>query len=126
MVKIVAQALVITSILALDTIQKAAKLLPSALILKDEDKQPLFAIGAGAAGSISSAGVTYNSTSADGKAQATIMLPNGIAADKREDYVRDNFGASLVLLARAEAHTEEALAERQHEIDVVLTGMEVQ
>lgn len=126
--KIVGQSLVVTSSLKTDTIKKAEKLVPKSLVLmqgEGEDKEQVCKLGIAYDSGVSKAGLNFSSTSADGLAQATILLPN-VKADERKGWVEDNYGMTFVYAAQIEAQVEAALNEHANTIDTIFGNIEVQ
>jgi hypothetical protein len=105
-VKITGRAMVVRSIPA-ETIQLVSKYEPQALQLKNEANEVIFGIECNKAGSgsISSHGISFNDVAADGSAQVTILIPNGITDIKA--WVKDNFTTAL---ARLETVAPEAIS----------------
>lgn len=102
-IKIAGNAIVLTSALKFETIQKMEKYNKNALCLvevKNDEENEIFRIGTGKSSSISKYGVTFMEANKDGYAVATILLPEGIA-DKKT-YIKDNFGTALLLLSDLE------------------------
>lgn len=127
--KIVGQAFVFTSALATETIKKAERLVPDALVLTQEkngEVEQLASIGIAKEAAISKYGVTFSATSKDGKAQGTIKFPASVKTDDRKSYIEENFGLTLVHASAIEAQVEAALAERQATVDGLFGNMEVE
>lgn len=111
-IKIVGNALVLTSKLKFATIQKMEKYNPDALCLvevKGEDENEIFRIATGKTSNISKYGITFMEANKDGFATATVLFPEG-TKDKRE-FVKDNFATSLFMLADLEDAVLTACAE---------------
>ena len=83
---IAGNALVFTSEIKLEDVKLLSKANPNALILFDDEKEPVFAIGVGnfESGSIGKLGVTIDSTSRNENGFATVtgIIPEGIADAK--------------------------------------------
>ena len=104
-VKVVGDAMVLTSGVTFDDIKKVAKYRPEALILKGgkDNKEELFRIGVTTGkGNVNQYGVSFakESRGEQGFAQLTIMLPDG-AKDVKE-YVSDTYGRAILLLNKLE------------------------
>lgn len=110
-IKIAGNAVVLTSKLKFATIQKMEKYNKDALCLvetKNDEENEIFRIGTGKVSSIGKFGITFMEADKNGFAVATIMLPAGVT-DKKE-YIKDNFGTTLFMLADLEAAVETACA----------------
>lgn len=123
-IKIVGQALIITSAITFKDIERAKKLSPDCLTVRDEDKNPTFLLTIGDKPALSTLGASFNASNAEGKAQMTLMLPN-MAEDKRIAYVTDTYGAALVAAIGAEAHFNSLWESRSAAIAAALNNMEV-
>ena len=99
-IRVVGTALIITSIIQFTALELLKKFSPESLILKDEKGNQLFRIGVGITAELSKFGVVFNSANAEGYAQATLMLPNGIEDVKQ--FVVDNFGQTITALQNFE------------------------
>lgn len=93
-----------------EQLKKLKKYNPSALILNDADKKPIFMVDLGNMGSISSAGIVFDGTTHDGKSLAcfTKLMPNDIC--DANSWVMDNIGTAILKLNKLEANIEAALA----------------
>jgi hypothetical protein len=127
-IKIVGKALVITSSVKKAVIEKAAKLVKSSLTLYKEvngEQEPVCSIGIGKVAGINSNGITFDSANKDGFAQATIVLPD-MKAEERKAYVEDNFGLTLVNASVIEGQLETALADRAATLSTIMDNVEVE
>ncbi len=98
-IKIVGNALVLTSKLKFATIQKMEKYNKDALCLvevKNDEENEIFRIGTGKTSAIGKYGITFMEASKEGNATATVLFPEGVT-NKRE-YVKDNFANVLFML----------------------------
>lgn len=126
-VKLVGGACVIESGETLEHIKLLKKYRPDALKLYSEGdkKEEIFAVGfTNGAGSISSFGVSFGSTTnADGKAIVTMMIPEGEADAKKwaEDYI----GTSIIRLNKLEGSLKDAIAEVDAEKTLVANSIKV-
>jgi hypothetical protein len=109
LIRIVGNAIVLTSNLKLDTIKKMEKYNNNALCLvevdKDEERE-IFRIATGATCSISKYGITFAEANKDGYATATVLFPNGIT-DKKT-FVKDEMGQTIFMLKQLEKIVENA------------------
>ncbi len=103
-VKIAGDAVVITSTMKLEDLNTLKKYRPDALVLKDENKEPIFAVGTTSTGrgDINEFGVTFDSEARDDtkKAVVTVVVPTGIADIKA--YVADKLGMAINNLNKLE------------------------
>lgn len=98
-VKIVGNALILTSKLKFDTLKKIEGNNNNALCLLDSDKEDaeeIFRIATGKVSSISKYGIVFGEKTADGFARATILLPEDVT-DKKT-FVKENFGKCIFML----------------------------
>lgn len=127
-IKIVGQALVITSSLKRDDIETLAKYNPKALRLvekqKDSDVEK-FRVSVGEGNSISRCGISFGNVTADGLAQCSVLLPN-MEADKRADFVKNELGMALYSLSQIETQTAAALTTVKATLDTVMAGVTVE
>lgn len=111
-IRIVGNAMVLTSKLKLATIQKMEKYNPKALglyeINKDEEVE-VFKIMSGKLSSINKFGIVFAEANKDGYAVATTLFPADIK-DKKE-FIKDNFATVLFMLEDLEAAIETSCAE---------------
>lgn len=110
-IKIVGNALVLTSKLKFATIQKMEKYNRNALCLvevKNDEENEIFRIGTGKTSNISKFGITFMEANKDGFATATVLFPEG-TTDKRE-FIKDNFATTLFMLNDLENAVETACA----------------
>lgn len=111
-IKIVGNALVLTSKLQFATIQKMEKYNRDALCLiedKNDEEIEIFRIGTGKTSAINKYGVTFMEANKDGFATATVLFPEG-TKDKRE-FVKDNYATVLFMLEDLEDAVETSCAE---------------
>lgn len=109
-VTVLGNALVISSALKLEDIRTLEKYAPEALQLKNEDKEVVFAVGAGKSGDVSKYGVTFADELPDGSGLAAITMTHSYKADDNiPSKVADLFGQALANLNRVEAQAPAAL-----------------
>lgn len=124
---IVGSSCVVKSTLTPADIKRIKKFHPEALVMEDEDGDPVFAIDIDEEmpGSINNNGACFgNATSSDGKATITIVLDP--AAENTEDLVYDRLGRALMYLKDMEEQLAEALPEldtEEREIRSMITRM---
>ena len=124
---IVGSSCVVKSTLTPSDIKRIKKFHPEALVMEDEDGDPVFAIDIDEEmpGSINNNGACFgNATSSDGKATITIVLDP--AAENTEDLVYERLGRALMYLKDMEEQLAEALPEldtEEREIRSMITRM---
>lgn len=95
-IKVTGRAVVVRFIEAA-MIKLVSKYEPQALLLKNEDKEPIFGVECTkGSGSISAHGVSFNDVAADGTAQLTFMVPGDVKDIKA--WVKDNFTTAFARL----------------------------
>lgn len=77
---------------------------PGALVLKDEKDKPIFAIGVGAVGSVSPAGIVFDGTAiGSGTACMSFKLPDTVTDEaSAKAWVMDEIGLAIVKLGQLE------------------------
>lgn len=125
-IKVTGNAVVITSALTVKQIETAAKYRPQALLLLDEDKNPVFAVGiGGGTGSITKHGAVFSRT-ADAEGRATITLITAFPDDAdRKEFVADLLGNAVLNLNKLEATLPAVLGEVAAEKAAVLEGITI-
>lgn len=111
-IKIVGNALVLTSKLKFATIQKMEKYNRDALCLvevKNDEENEIFRIGTGKTSNISKFGITFMEANKDGFATATVLFPEGTT--NKKEFIKDNFATTLFMLNDLENAVETACAE---------------
>lgn len=104
-IKVVDQAVVLTSELTNGQLEKASKFFPEALKLIKEDKKgneyEVGAIIVGKEGQISSYGVVFPKGAKDEKAAVTVTIPK-MDKDAAKKNVKETFGKALMLVTDIE------------------------
>lgn len=111
-IRIVGNAIVLTSKLKFATIQKMEKYNSNALCLIEkngEEENEIFRVMTGKLSSIAKHGIVFAEANKDGYAVATTLFPVGVT-DKKE-YIKDNFATVLFMLKDLEAVIETSCAE---------------
>lgn len=118
-ITLIGKAIVITSAVKSATIKQLKKFSPASLVKKDDKGAPVYAIDLSVKGTvgISKNGITFNGTSKEGFAQATVLVPDGTATSA--EYVVDNFGAALFELDSFETEVNAAYADLAAQIKAV-------
>jgi hypothetical protein len=124
-IKVVGQAVVITSSIKKADLEKAQQLEPGLVILCDEEKSPLFAatFHKRERADISGYGIQFNTKNADGFCQATILVPEGVVPDKRIAWLKDTYGQALAKLVKLEAQFTEKFKAATAAIDAAFEGI---
>lgn len=111
-IKIVGNALVLTSKLKFTTIQKMEKYNRDALCLievKGDEENEIFRIGTGKTSSIGKYGITFMEANKEGYATATILFPEN--TQNKKEFIKDNFATALFMLNDLEDAVITACAE---------------
>lgn len=113
-VKIVGGACVIESGETLENLKLLKKYRPNALKLFSNEggkKEEVFAVGiTGGTGSLNEFGVSFGSTTTeDGKATVTMMIPEGVAEPKK--WAEDRIGVAILHLNKVEDGFADAIAD---------------
>lgn len=101
-IKLLGDAVVITSAIELKKLNLVKKYEPKALVLMEE-KNEIFRVTTGANASISKSGVCFNSADNEGMASMTLTLPANMATEAKIEYVKEQYGYGLLALNSMEA-----------------------
>lgn len=127
-ITIAGDAVVVTSSFKLEDIRTIEKYRPKKLILMggDDDKEPVFAIGATSSpGIINSVGASFGGESHDEQKLATITMSTvGFTGDIK-DWVADKLGAAIINLNKLEETLAGVLNEIEAEKAAVLSNITV-
>ena len=99
---------------------------PEALRLVDEDKHVYFAIGVSKVGSISKDGIDFDGTTKEGTLYVSVHtngMPN--EDDNRRTFLEEQFGATLVKLAKIEQQVAEALTAQATAITAIADSITI-
>lgn len=113
-ITVVGNALVVTSTLKFEDIEKVSKFKPEALILKNEKDVPIFAIGTTSeSGSINSLGAIFDGATRDGEGLATITMaiPFEATNDELKETVAEEYSGAFASLKKLEASIPEVVKE---------------
>ena len=126
-VKIVGNAVVFTSALKTEELEKVKKFTKSGLKLKDEKGNDIFEIAytPGSHSAISNYGINYGEKNAEGYAQATLMLDEAIKAEDRLETVLDVYAIAIGNLNTLENYIREAAAEVNKSVEDIKGSIEV-
>jgi hypothetical protein len=95
-IKIVGDAVVLTSSIKFADIKTMSKFKPQPLKLKDlETKEIVFVVETAEKASISKFGVAFNAVNADGFAEMTLLIPQ---TEDKKAFVKDTYGYVLLSL----------------------------
>ena len=120
-IKIAGNAIVLTSTLKFETIQKMEKLDKNSLCLvevKNDEENEVFRIATGKQGSISKYGIVFSEANKNGYATATVLLPENVT-DKK-GYIKENFMTTLIMLNQL----EEVVATHCAELETMYENLE--
>ena len=110
-VKILGNAVVITSELTTEQLGTVKKFTKDGLKLKDEKGNETFTIAyTPGKSAISDYGINYGEENTEGYAQATLMLDESIKAEDRMNVVLDNYAIAIGNLTTLESYVREAYA----------------
>lgn len=110
-IKILGESAVITSTLKAEGLETLKKFKQEHLTILNDREEVVYAVGMaqGGRGSVTDYGITFNNRDAEGFAQVTITLPDGIAAEERANYVAEKFGNSVTRLNGVEEIIQERI-----------------
>ena len=102
-VKILGSNAVIKTDILFGDLVALAKFKPEALIIKNEEGKEVYKISVNKEGksTISNYGTVFVSKDAEGFAELNITIDEAVAADKRVDYIKENFGYKIMRLSEA-------------------------
>ena len=124
-INVVGNAVVLTSSMKYEDVQKAEKYRPDALVLKDEKGKELFKVATGKYPTANEYGVVFNGhTQADGFATGTWIVADEITEDAKEQLA-DLYGAALLKLGKLEETFGKAIEEIDKEREGVLAQIEL-
>ena len=122
------QAVVVTSSISLEDLQKVEKYRPDALVLykgEGAEKEPDFKIGlSDGAGRIGKYGIEFGAESNDEQKLASVTMIMPEPADDVKEFISDAIGASVLKLSELEKIVPEVLEEiekEREEISRVIT-----
>lgn len=127
-ITVVGDAVVLTSALKYDDLEKVAKYRPEALVLKggEDGKQDVFMVGVSDyVGDVDELGVIFNrkARGETGLAQLTCIIPK-IDGDVKE-FVAEHFGGPMMKLNKLEEQLPAVIAEINADHEAVLAGIEL-
>ena len=126
-VKVVGQAIVITSELKLDDIKTVAKYRPQALTLYEgegDEKEPVFCLGVGE-DSINKFGASFNKETRDESKKAIMTIVHEYQGEDIKGFVADNLGAALMNLKKLEEIIPGVLQEIAAQKAAILADVEI-
>ena len=127
-VKKFGEAVVITSAAKLEDIRKIAKYRPEALILRDENDEPLFGIcvSANRRGEISPFGIEFGGCDGNGFAQMTAAYAGPAGDDDAvKAAIADSIGAQVAMLTKLEESFPALIEEIDAEVAAILASIEI-
>ena len=125
-VKIIGNAMVLTSDLKVEELNTVKKYTKDGLKLKDEKGNEIFSIACTPGhSSISSYGVSYGEENAEGYAQASLVLDESIKAEERMATVLDNYAIAIGNLKTLETYIREAYTGINKTVEEIKDSIEV-
>lgn len=131
-ITVVGEAVVVTSEVKLEDIEKVGQYRPDALILYEGDeknKQPIFRVGVSkcTCGRLNSVGAEFGSVAKDGSGKATItmVLPKMDENDDPKEVVAGLVGSGILHLNKVEAKLPEVIREIDSEHANILSNIAV-
>ena len=117
----VGKALVITSSLKVEDIKRAERICPDALILRDEEKDPIFKVSTYEKGvGIGAYGIIFDSKNAAGEAQMTILQETPMTKEK----LADSYGLCFIRLTEVEAQFAVTYGEASRALTAAVADVE--
>lgn len=127
-ITIAGDAIVITSSLKLEDIKTVQKYRPEALLLHDEDNEPVFCVGiTDGAGNITKYGAEFGRETRDDEKKATMTLiytSDDEGIDIKEAVV-DNIGAAILSLNKIEETVPAVLGEIKAEKERIMENITI-
>lgn len=125
-IKVLGQAVVVTSSIKLEDIKKVKKYRPDALILKggEDGKEQIFALGVGE-GSVNKYGASFNRETRDNDKLATMTLTTSYDGEDIQEHVADELGEALVKLRAIEEKFPAIIAEVDAERAAIMADITV-
>lgn len=117
-IRIVGNALVLTSKLKLNEIKTIEKYIPKALTIKEysgDEEIEIFKLATGKVADISNYGIVFNSANKDGFAQITTLIPTEV--ENKLEYAKDKLFPIIHKLRFVETNVEEILKELNKELN---------
>lgn len=116
-IKVLGEAMTLTSNMKAETIAKAERYCPEALKLIDEEKKPYFIVQMGAP-SVSKFGVSFSNVNSEGKAYNTI-----VGFDK--ETIKEDFAEVLFNLNKVEDNVNSAIEKLEERIRTIEDAIEI-
>lgn len=117
-IRIVGNALVLTSKLKLDEIKTIEKYIPKALTIQEctgDEEFEIFRLASGKVENISKYGIIFNNTNKDGFAQITTLIPTEV--ENKLEYTKDKLFPIIHKLRFVETNVEEVLKQLNKELN---------
>lgn len=125
--KIIGNAVVITTAVAMEDLEKLKKYHPETLQLTKENPEgkpeQVFALNTGESVSINKHGIQFNAQNTGGKATATVMIPAYV--EDKVQWVKDELGVAILNLNVMEDQIENALLNLAEHFQAVEENIEV-
>lgn len=123
-VKVVGQAVVVTSSVKYDDLAMVETYKPEALTLTDEDGNQYFKVGTGSHGSVGKYGITFDSESRDDN-KALVTLHLDYTGENVKEYLTDKLGGALINLKEVEKKIPLMLEEIKEERELIANSIEI-
>lgn len=126
-VKILGSNAVITTDILFEDLVTMTKFKPEALTLVNEEGKEVYKISVNKDGksTISNYGAVFVSKNADGFAELNITMDESVEANKRVDYIKENFGYKIMKLSDALECINENLVNFRAELAAIEGSIEV-
>lgn len=123
---IIGSAVVITAETLLDDIKRLKKYKPDALVLSDENKDPVFRISTThGGGTIDKFGIEFSDTKSDAEGHATCTIFLSANAEDIKEAVADLIGAPLMRLQKLEDALPDVIAKLDQERAAVMDSITI-
>ena len=124
-ITVAGDALVLSSKVRLEDYKLIAKYKPSALVLTDEDGDPLFRVSCGTGGDVSEYGVVFPGATREGGYACVTMVFRIPEETDIKDFIADNMGAAIINLEKIENSVPEVLRQIEAERAAVFNKIDV-
>lgn len=105
-IKVIGDAMVVTSAIKMEDIKLLQRLDADSLVARDKNDEPVYAVFTGDSGFMGGTGIRFTGADNNGFATVTILLPPATQA-QREEFIKENYAMAITALQTM----EELLAE---------------
>ena len=109
----------------LEEIAKVEKYRPDALILKDEDGEPMFAVGTSCKGSINEYGISFADETFGNEKACVTVAPACACYDSPEEFVIEEIGSVIINLNKVEKQIPPAIDDIEAELSAIKEAITV-